>query len=162
MFFFLQDGDTNCAFTEDVLKRFDAYGWHTVHVKDGNHDLEGIEKAIAEAKAVTDRPSVIKLTTIIGYGSKAQGTGGVHGAPLKPDDGKNVKTKFGFSPEESFSIPPEVYKAYGETAARGAAAEKEWEELFARYKSEYPKGAEDLSRRLAGNLPEGWEKHLPT
>ena len=73
-----------------------------------------------------------------------------------------MKAKFGFDPEEEFVVPSEVYKAYGQTAARGAAAEVEWEQLFAKYKSEYPKEAEDLSRRLSGNLPEGWEKHLPT
>ena len=158
----LQDGDTNCAFTEDVLKRFEAYGWHTLHVKDGDHDLEGIEKAIAEAKAVTDKPSVIKLTTTIGFGSKLEGTGGVHGNPLKAEDAKNVKVKFGFDPEKSFDVPSRVYEAYGETASKGAAAEEEWKQLFSKYKGEYPKEAEDFSRRLDGRLPEGWEKHLPT
>ncbi|RPA93081.1 transketolase [Choiromyces venosus 120613-1] len=129
------DGDTNCAFTEDVLKRFEAYGWHTLHVKDGDNDLEAIEKAIAEAKAVTDKPSVIKLTTTIGFGSKLAGTGGVHGNPLKADDAKAVKTKFGFDPEKSFDVPSKVYEAYGETASKGAAAEEEWKQLFAKYKS---------------------------
>jgi len=98
------DGDTNCtplsftsinigAFTEDVLKRFEAYGWHTQHVKDGDHDVDAMEQAIEEAKKVKDKPSVIKLTTTIGFGSKAAGTGGVHGNPLKPDDAKQVKQK---------------------------------------------------------------------
>ncbi|KAG0643340.1 Transketolase [Tuber brumale] len=156
------DGDTNCAFTEDVMKRFEAYGWHTLHVKDGDHDLEAIEKAIAEAKAVTDKPSVIKLTTTIGFGSKLAGTGGVHGNPLKADDARGVKAKFGFDPEKSFDVPSSVYEAYGETASKGAAAEEEWKQLFAKYRSEYPKEAEDFARRLDGRLPEGWEKHLPT
>ncbi|PWW78230.1 transketolase [Tuber magnatum] len=156
------DGDTNCAFTEDVLKRFEAYGWHTLHVKDGDHDLEGIEKAIAKAKAVTNKPSVIKLTTTIGFGSKLAGTGGVHGNPLKADDAKGVKTKFGFDPEKSFDVPSEVYEAYGAIASKGAAAEEEWKQLFAKYRSEYPGEAEDFARRLDGRLPEGWEKHLPT
>ncbi|EHA18208.1 hypothetical protein ASPNIDRAFT_207951 [Aspergillus niger ATCC 1015] len=80
------DGDTKCAFTEDVMKRFEAYGWHTEYVKDGDHDLEGIEAAIKKCQAVTDKPSVIRLTTTIGFGSKLQGTGGVHGNPLKADD----------------------------------------------------------------------------
>jgi transketolase len=87
------DGDTACAFTEDVLKRFEAYGWHTQHVKDGDHDVDAIEKAIAAAKEVKDKPSVIKLTTTIGFGSKLQGTGGVHGNALKADDAKQVKAK---------------------------------------------------------------------
>lgn len=120
-----------------------------------------MEKAIAEAKAVTDKPTVIKLTTTIGYGSKLQGTGGVHGNPLKADDAKAVKAKFGFNPEESFAVPAEVYEAYGKTASAGAAAEEEWNVLFESYKTSYPKEAADLERRLAGLLPEGWEKALP-
>ena len=74
-----------------MLKRFEAYGWHTQHVKDGDHDVEAMEAAIKAAMEVKDKPSVIKLTTTIGFGSKLQGTGGVHGNPLKPDDAKNVK-----------------------------------------------------------------------
>jgi transketolase len=73
------------------LKRFESYGWHTLHVKDGDHDADAMEAAINTAKSVKDKPTVIKLTTTIGFGSKLQGTGGVHGNPLKPDDAKNVK-----------------------------------------------------------------------
>jgi len=145
-----------------VLKRFEAYGWHTQHVKDGDHDLDGIEAAIAEAKKVTDKPSVIKLTTTIGFGSKLQGTGGVHGNPLKSDDAKQVKSKFGFNPEESFVVPQEVYDMYHKHASEGAAAEQEWNDLFKKYNSEHEELGADLSRRLSRKLPEGWEKHLPT
>jgi transketolase len=143
------------------MKRFEAYGWHTLHVENGDEDIEAMEKAIAEAKAVTDKPTVIKLTTTIGYGSKLQGTGGVHGNPLKADDAKSVKAKFGFNPEESFVVPQEVYDLYGKTAAAGAAAEEEWNKLFAAYKKEFPTEGAELERRLAGLLPEGWEKSLP-
>ena len=145
-----------------MLKRFEAYGWHTQHVKDGDHDLDGIEAAIAEAKKVTDKPSVIKLTTTIGFGSKLQGTGGVHGNPLKSDDAKQVKSKFGFNPEESFVVPQEVYDMYHKHASEGAAAEQEWNDLFKKYNSEHEELGADLSRRLSRKLPEGWEKHLPT
>ncbi|KAL7272777.1 Transketolase [Rhizina undulata] len=156
------DGDTNCAFTEDVMKRFDAYGWQCLEVKDGDHNLVAIDKAISEAKAEKHKPTVIKLTTTIGYGSKLAGTGGVHGNPLKPDDAQNVKAKFGFDPSKTFYVPPEVYEYYGATAARGAAQEEEWNQLFAKYKVQYPTEAADLERRLARKLPEGWEKALPT
>ncbi|EEP79733.1 transketolase [Uncinocarpus reesii 1704] len=156
------DGDTKLAFTEDVMKRFESYGWHTLHVKDGDHDLEGIEAAIREAKKVTDKPSVIKITTTIGFGSKLQGTGGVHGNPLKADDAQNVKKIFGFNPEQSFVVPQEVYDLYHKHSAEGAAREQEWNNLFQKYKSEYPEQYADFSRRLTGNLPEGWEKNLPT
>lgn len=155
------DGDIACAFTEDVLKRFEAYGWHTLEVKDGDHDLEAIEKAIAIAKSVKDKPTVIKLTTTIGYGSKLAGTGGVHGSPLKADDAAQVKEKFGFDPTKSFDVPQQVYDLYAKTAARGAAAEEAWNQLFAKYKGEYPELHADLARRLTGKLPEGWQKSLP-
>ena len=157
----VSDGDTKVSFTEDVLKRFEAYGWHTQWVKDGDHDLEGIEAAIAKAKEVKDKPSVIKLTTTIGFGSKLQGTGGVHGNALKKDDCEQVKQKFGFNPEESFVVPKEVYDMYGKHAAEGAAAEEAWNELFTKYKSENKESGAELQRRIDGKLPEGWEKSLP-
>ncbi|KAL2220748.1 transketolase TktA [Thermoascus aurantiacus ATCC 26904] len=156
------DGDTKCAFTEDVMKRFEAYGWHTEWVKDGDHDLDGIEAAIRRCQAVKDKPSVIKLTTTIGYGSKLQGTGGVHGNPLKADDAQSVKKLFGFDPEQSFVIPQEVYDLYRKHAAEGAAKEQEWNNLLEKYAAAYPKEHADLVRRLSGKLPEGWEKNLPT
>jgi len=156
------DGDTKCAFTEDVSKRFEAYGWHVQWVKDGDHDLEGIEAAIKKAKEVTDKPSMIKVTTTIGFGSKLQGTGGVHGNPLKEDDCKQVKEKFGFDPNQSFVVPQEVYDMYHKHAAEGAAAEEEWNKLLEKYGKEYPSEAADFKRRLSKELPEGWQKHLPT
>ena len=156
------DGDTKVAFTEDVTKRFEAYGWHTVWVKDGDNDLAGIEAAINEAKSVTDKPSMIRLTTTIGFGSNLQGTHGVHGNPLKADDAQSVKTKFGFNPEESFAVPQQVYDLYHQHAAEGAAKEQEWNQLFQKYQQAHPTEGADLARRLSGKLPEGWEKTLPT
>jgi transketolase len=158
----LTDGDTACAFTEDVMKRFEAYGWHTQHVEKGDTDLDGIEAAIKAAKEVTDKPSVIKLTTTIGFGSKLQGTGGVHGNPLKEDDIKQVKEKFGFDPSKTFVVPQEVYDLYHKHASEGAAAEEEWNKLFSSYKEKYPDQHADLALRLKGELPEGWQKALPT
>ena len=144
------------------MKRFESYGWHTQWVKDGDSDLAGIEAALQKAKEVTDKPSVIKLTTTIGFGSLLQGTGGVHGNPLKPDDIKQVKELFGFDPEKTFNVPQEVYDQYHKHAAEGAAAEAEWNKLFEKYGQEYPELHKDLKRRLSGLLPEGWEQKLPT
>ncbi|KKZ62769.1 transketolase [[Emmonsia] crescens] len=155
------DGDTNVAFTEDVMKRFDAYGWHTLSVGDGNNDLASIEAAIQKAKEVKDKPTVIKVTTTIGFGSKLQGTGGVHGNPLKADDSQGVKKLFGFDPEQSFVVPQQVYDLYHKKAAEGAAKEQEWNALLQQYASKYPAEHAELTRRLAGKLPEGWEKNLP-
>jgi transketolase len=156
------DGNTNCAFTEDVDKRFQAYGWHTVSVADGDNDLEGIAAAIKECQAVKDKPSMINLRTTIGFGSKLQGTGGVHGSPLKADDIAQVKVKFGFNPAESFVVPQSVYDLYHKKSAEGAAKEQEWEQLLEKYSKEYKVEYDDLKRRLTGKLPEGWEKNLPT
>ena len=156
------DGDTACAFTEDVTKRFEAYGWHTQWVKDGDHDLEGIEAAIKRAQTVKDKPSMIRLTTIIGYGSKMQGTGGVHGSALKEDDCKGVKQKFGWDPDKSFVVPQEVYDFYHKKGEEGAALEKEWNDLLSKYGNEHKEAHADLLRRLSGKLPEGWQMKLPT
>jgi len=155
------DGDTNQAFTEDVVKRYEAYGWHVEYVHDGDHDLEGIAAAIKRCQEVKDKPSLIKLRTIIGFGSQKQGTHGVHGSPLKADDIKQLKEKFGFNPEQSFAVPQEVYDLCHKHSAEGAAAEEEWNKLFAKYAEQYKEEHDDLVRRLKGELPEGWEKNLP-
>jgi transketolase len=155
------DGDTNVSFDEDVVKRFEAYGWHTEYVHDGDSDLAGIEAAIKRCQAVKNKPSLIKLRTTIGFGSKLEGTHGVHGSPLKADDIKQLKEKFGFNPEESFVVPQEVYDLYHSKSAEGAAKQEEWNQLLESYSKEYSTEATDLKRRLAGDLPEGWEKTLP-
>ncbi|ODV90369.1 hypothetical protein CANCADRAFT_25657 [Tortispora caseinolytica NRRL Y-17796] len=156
------DGDINCAFTEDVLKRFEAYGWHTICVEDGNNDLAGIAAAIEAAKAVKGKPTVIKVTTTIGFGSLLAGTHSVHGSPLKADDIAQAKKAFGFDPEKSFEYPSEVYEYLAKHAQEGAEAEKAWNELLESYAKEYPTEAAELARRRDHKLPEGWEKLLPT
>ncbi|KAK9477686.1 Transketolase, thiamine diphosphate binding domain-containing protein [Lipomyces japonicus] len=156
------DGDTDQALTEDVIKRYEAYGWHTLHVKDGDNDLAAIAAAIEEAKKVTDKPTLIKVTTTIGFGSKLQGTHSVHGSPLKKEDAAHVKELFGFDPNESFVVPQDVYDSAAKQAAAGAAAEEEWNQLLVKYEAEYPELAKDLKLRISGKLPEGWEKALPT
>ncbi|KAF9972780.1 Transketolase [Actinomortierella ambigua] len=156
------DGDTEVSFTEDVKKRFEAYGWHVLEVKDGNTDLNAIASAIEEAKKVTDKPSIIKIYTTIGFGSKAQGTEKVHGSPLKADDIEQLKVAFGFNPEEKFHVGQDVYDAYHARAAHGAKLNQEWDELVAKYSAEYPELAAELKRRLANELPKDWAKNLPT
>lgn len=155
------DGDTNQAFTEDVAKRYESYGWQVITVADGDNDLAGIEAAIKEAQSVTDKPSIIKLHTTIGFGSKQQGTHSVHGSALKADDIKQLKEKWGFNPEESFAVPQEVYDRCNQASSAGAAAEEEWNKLFASYAEKYKSEHDDLVRRQKGDLPEGWEKSLP-
>lgn len=145
-----------------MLARFEAYGWHTQWVKEGDTDLAGIEAAIQKAKDVKDKPSVIKLTTTIGFGSQLQGTHSVHGNALKEDDIVSIKKKFGFNPDESFVVPQQVYELYGKHASEGAAAEQKWNQLLEKYGQEHKGEHAELVRRLSGKLAEGWEKKLPT
>jgi len=156
------DGDTNCSFTEDVEMRFKAYGWQVLHVDDGNTDYAAIYNAIAEAKKNTTQPTLIRLRTIIGYGSSEQGTGHVHGAPLKKDDIAQLKKKFGFNPEETFAVPDATKDVYSKMIKQGASYEEEWNKLFKSYSEKYPAEAAEITRRMEGRLPEGWEKALPT
>lgn len=157
------DGQTAVSFDEDVAKRYEAYGWEVLHVENGNEDLNAIAQAIAQAKKSADKPTLIKMTTTIGYGSLNAGSHAVHGSPLKPEDVKQLKQKWGFNPDKSFVVPQEVYDFYqAKILNPGVAAEKEWNALFASYQQKYPELGAQLARRLAGKLPEGWEKVLPT
>ncbi|TFK42916.1 transketolase [Crucibulum laeve] len=155
------DGDTAVAFTENVEQRFLAYGWQVLHVDNGDTDLPAIYDSIIEARKDKTKPTIIRLRTTIGYGSKQQGTHGVHGSPLKADDIEALKTKFGFAPDKKFNVPQETYDLYSEFGKRGAALESEWNTLLDSYAQKYPKEHAELTRRISGKLPEGWEKSLP-
>jgi transketolase len=156
------DGSTDVSFTEDVAKRFEAYGWHIQHVTDGNTDLDGIQKAIEAAKAVTDKPSLIKVTTIIGYGSpNKQNTADAHGSVLGPDEIKLTRENLGWS-YEPFVIPDDSLNHMRKAVDRGASLEAEWNETWAQYKTKYPEEAAEFERLISGKLPEGWDKALPT
>ncbi|KIK06473.1 hypothetical protein K443DRAFT_674131 [Laccaria amethystina LaAM-08-1] len=155
------DGDTAVAFTENVEQRFLAYGWQVLHVDNGDADLASIYSAIAEARKEKGKPTIIRLRTTIGYGSKEAGTHGVHGSPLKADDIVLLKAKFGFASDQSFQVPQATYDYYAEFGKRGAALEAEWNSLLTSYGQKYPKEHAELTRRISGKLPEGWEKTLP-
>lgn len=156
------DGDTACSFTEDVEQRYLSYDWHVISVNDGDRDLEGMAKAIEEAQKVTDKPTLIRLKTTIGYGSKNQGGASTHGAPLKEDDIAQLKEKFGFDPKEKFVVPNDVADFWHEIQQKGASYQKEWDSLFESYKSKYATEHAEIERRIARKLPSGWEKSLPT
>lgn len=156
------DGGTEISFTEDVNKRFEAYGWHVQHVEKGNDDLDAIQKAIEAAKAVTDKPSFIKITTTIGYGSpKKAGTAGVHGAALGGDEVEATRKNLGWE-YEPFVVPEDALKHFREAVERGASLEAEWNQTLATYKTKYSADAAEFERFTSGTLPEGWEKALPT
>ena len=155
------DGPTNWSFTEDVYKRFEAYGWHVQRVMDGN-DLDGIEKAIAAAKAVEDKPSLIAVRTVIGYGSPLAGTNKVHGEAMSAADTAATKKFFGFPEDQSFLVPEDALANWREAVERGAAFEAEWNQLFAGYKAAFPELAAEFERTQSGALKAGWEKAIPS
>ena len=155
------DGNTNVSFTEDVLKRYEAYGWHTIHVQDGNTDVAAIGRALEEAKAVTDRPSMIKVTTTIGYGSPNKAnTAGVHGAALGAEEAALTRKALGWDYGE-FEVPQESYDQWRQAIERGAAAEAAWNATLADYRAKYPTEAAQFERQLRGELPQGWDANLP-
>ena len=135
------EGSTDTAFTENVVDRMKAFGFQTIEVEDGN-DLAAIGKAIEEAKADKNRPSFIKINTVIGYGAgKKQGTAGAHGEPLGSEALAALKSGFGFNPEESFKVDADVYENFNKINEKNAKIEEEWNKLFKEYASKYPEDA---------------------
>lgn len=156
------DGSTDLAFTEDVGKRFEAYGWHVQVVEDGNTDLDAIHKAIETAKSVTDKPSMIKVRTTIGYGSpKKADTRHAHGEALGEDEVKATREKLGWN-YPPFELPEDALNHWRKAIERGAKIEQEWNQLYDRYKQQYPEEARTLDRMHEAELPEGWDSVLPT
>ena len=135
------EGSTDIAFTENVVERMKAFGFQTIEVDDGN-DLTKIAKAIEEAKADKNRPSFIKINTVIGYGAgKKQGTAGVHGEPLGSEALATLKSGFGFNPEESFKVDADVYDNFKAINEKNAGVEEEWNKLFKEYANKYSEDA---------------------
>ncbi len=157
------DGSTDVAFTEDVGKRFEAYGWHVIHVQDGNTDLNAIEKAIAEAKAVTDKPTLIKVTTTIGYGSPNKAdTAGVHGAALGADETALTRQNLNWN-YEPFEVPADALSHWRQAIERGAKAESDWNATWDAYKAAFPAEAAEFERIvIKGELPANWADALPS
>ena len=154
------DGSTDLAFTEDVGKRYEAYGWHVTYVADGNEDLDAIAKAIEESKSVKDKPSFIVVTTTIGFGSpKKAGTAGVHGAALGGDEVVATRANLGWE-HAPFELPADAVARFRQAIDKGAKSESEWNERFAAYEKAYPTEAAEYKRIMVGELPEGWEKAL--
>ena len=154
-------GTTNLTFTEDVGKRFSAYGWQVLRVEEGN-DLAAIDRAISEAKEDRTRPSLICVRTTLGYGAPTkQGTYKVHGAPLGEEELRAAKEKLGWPIQPKFYVPDDVLEHFRTAVERGGDWEREWVEGFERYRAEYPELAAELARRIRGELPAGWDKGLP-
>ncbi|MBN1282944.1 MAG: transketolase [Proteobacteria bacterium] len=153
------EGSTDLAFSEDVLRRFDACGWHTERVKDGN-DLAAIAKAIGRARAEGERPSLIAVRTHIGFGSPKHDTASAHGEPLGAEANRATREFFGWQ-RAPFEVPEEVRGRFAKAAEEGARREGEWNGLMQRYREKHPEDAARLDDEIAGRLPAGWEEVLP-
>lgn len=151
------DGDVEGWFTDNTPERFRAYGWHVIDQVDG-HDPEQISQAIEQARAVTDRPSLLCCQTIIGYGApNKQGTEATHGAPLGDAEIAAAREQLDW-PYAPFEIPAEVYQGW-DAKARGQLQQEQWQQRWADYQQRYPDAAEELHRRMHGTLPQNWQQH---
>jgi transketolase len=154
------EGFTSLAFTEDVPKRFEAYGWHTLTVDDGN-DLEAIEAAIREAQSVGDKPSLISVKTVIGYGMPTAGTRKAHSDAPGEEAVRETKRHLGWPEDKQFYVPDEALAHFREAVDLGAQLEQEWRALVAKYEENHPELGNQWSSMMKGELPAGWEDHLP-
>jgi transketolase len=155
------EGSTHLAFSEDVLKRFDAYGWHTQRVEDVN-DLEALDAAILAAQA-DPRPSMIGVRTVIGYGSPHKaGSEEAHGSPLGADEIRLTKEKLGWPSQDAFFVPDEALAHMREQIARGKERRAEWQKRWDAYAAAFPEDADRLQAALERRLPAGWDAELPT
>lgn len=154
-------GTTSIAFTEDVAARYESYGWHVQRVGDGN-DIAAISRALDAARDDKDRPSIIIVQTVIGYGAPDKaGTFEAHGNPLGVDEVKKTKADLGWPEEPPFLEPPEALAHFHEVMERGTAAQETWKRQFAAYRKQFPDLADEIERRFAYRLPAGWDEQLP-
>ena len=155
------EGFTSLAFTENVPQRFEAYGWHTSTVEDGN-DLEAIERAIRDAQSVGDRPSLISVKTIIGYGMPTAGTRKAHSDAPGEDAVRETKKHLGWPEDKDFYVPEEALAHFRECVERGAREEDEWNALVQKYEEKNADLGRAWRMTMSSDLPEGWESHLPS
>ncbi|HEY7374057.1 MAG TPA: transketolase, partial [Polyangia bacterium] len=154
-------GSTSITFTEDVEARYRAYGWHVDRVTDGN-DVGAIDRALKAAMAERERPSLIAVNTVIGYGAPTKaGTFEAHGSPLGKEETARTKANLGWPAEPPFLVPAEAAAQFRAQTERGRAAADAWRAQFERYAREYPEEAAEIARRFEGRLPESWAGGLP-
>src|SRR5258705_9586067 len=154
------EGFTKLAFSEDVPRRFDAYGWHTLTVADGNN-VDEIDAAIREAQSVGDRPTLISVKTTIGYGMPTAGTRKAHSDPPGEDAVRETKRRLGWPEDKQFYVPDEALAHFREAVERGARQEADWRALVEKYEQTDAENGRLWSAMMKGDLPEGWEDHLP-
>jgi len=154
-------GTTSLSFSENVGARFASYGWHVQSVDDGN-DLSAVDKALRVAQETVERPSLLVVRTIIGFGAPhKQGTFQAHGSPLGPDEVRAAKQNLGWPLEPAFMIPDDVRAHFRSAIERGTALEQDWRRRLSAYSAAFPELGAELTRRLAGELPARWDEDLP-
>ena len=157
------DGPTSWTFTEDVGKRYEAYGWRVLHVEDGDTNLEAIDAALSQATSQTDRPVLIRFRTTIGYGSPHKaGTSKAHGSPLGVEEVALTKKALGWEWTEPFFEPPEALAHFRSAVERGVHSQAQWERRFADYAKAFPDLAAEWRLERKGDLPPGWDAGLPS
>lgn len=157
------EGRTELTFSDNVAKRFQAYSWHVIQVGDNANDLQRLASAICQAQAETERPSLIIIQSVIGFGSpNKKDTSEVHGAPLGEEEVKLTKKAYGWPEDQHFLVPKRVYEHMAEITVAGQKAEQAWNKKCAAYKAAYPELAAQLEKALSGELPDGWETNLPS
>ncbi len=155
------EGDTDLSTSTDQAARFEAYGWHVVHVEDGN-DLDAIDAAIAEGKSVTDRPTFIVLRTTIAFGSPGKaGSASSHGAPLGDDEIRATKENLGYPSLEPFYVDPDARDHWRTAVERGRADHEAWARRFDAYREAFPELAAEYLAVMDGALPDGWDTEVP-
>ncbi|MFN2501166.1 MAG: transketolase [Pyrinomonadaceae bacterium] len=154
------DGSTDLAFTEDVTQRFESCGWHVSEVADGN-DLKAIENAIGQAQKITDRPKLIRVKTIIGFGMPKQGTNKAHSDAPGEDAVRETKRNLGWPEDKSFFIPKEALDHFRQAVKTGAQFEKDWTAMVKKYERAFPNLGQTFHEIRTGVLPDGWDAALP-
>ena len=155
------DGKVGLAMSENVMRRYEAYGWHVQRVEDGNN-LEELDRAIKNAQVITDKPSLIAMKTVIGFGSPNKAnTSAVHGAPLGEDEVEATKKNLGCEDLTPFYVSDDVYAHFADIKSKGAEVEKAWNETFEKYKQKYPEDAKLFTDVMAGNFGDEWIEKLP-
>ena len=155
-------GTTSLSFSEDRAKRFEAYGWQTIVVDDGN-DIDAIDRALQAARAESNKPSLILVHTIIGFGSPhKQNTFEVHGAPLGADEVKATKENLGWPVEPTFYVPNEAREKFCQAVEQGKQAQADWDAKFAAYEKAFPDLAHEFKQAMNGELPAGWDADIPS
>lgn len=155
------DGSVDLCNTEDVNAKMRACGWEVLEVEDGCYDVEGLVKALLQAKASIEKPTFINVRTIIGIGSKVAGDAKAHGAAYGNEGVRGIKEAFGMNPDEHFVVTDEVYGYFREMKARGEKLEEDWNTLVGGYASEYPELYEEFNKRVEGKFTEDWRSIIP-